>query len=108
MHCVSCSCCAWQAAGGVAAGPPSCRCTTSVCLGPITASTARLATLMPTPVAIPDAIEPMRPDIIPPPPAAGAAAGGAAAGAAAGGGVAAGAALGGGGAADPCEGGGAA
>eukprot|EP00419_Tripos_fusus_P025533 CAMPEP_0172713626 /NCGR_PEP_ID=MMETSP1074-20121228/63126_1 /TAXON_ID=2916 /ORGANISM="Ceratium fusus, Strain PA161109" /LENGTH=33 /DNA_ID= /DNA_START= /DNA_END= /DNA_ORIENTATION= len=33
----------------------------------MTASTARFATLMPTPAAIPEAIEPMRPDIMPPP-----------------------------------------
>merc|ERR1719478_1347572 len=52
----------------------------------MTASTARLAMLKPTPEAMPEAMEPMSPDIMPPP-AAGAAAGGGAAGAAAGGGA---------------------
>lgn len=51
----------------------------------MTESTARLATDMPTPAAMPEAMEPMRPDIMPPPPPA--TAGGAAAGAAAGGGA---------------------
>merc|ERR1740121_2764545 len=69
-------------------------------------STARLATLMPTPVAMPDAMEPMRPDIMPPP-CAGAGAG-AAAGAAAGGGGRAAAGAGGGGDELPYDGGGAA
>merc|ERR550525_1041946 len=62
--------------------------------------------LMPTPVAMPDAIEPMSPDIMPPPPE-GAAAGGGAGAAAAGGGACC-AAGGGGRAADAlCAGGGA-
>eukprot|EP00927_Polykrikos_kofoidii_P028663 TRINITY_DN2496_c0_g1_i1.p3 TRINITY_DN2496_c0_g1~~TRINITY_DN2496_c0_g1_i1.p3 ORF type:complete len:106 (+),score=24.26 TRINITY_DN2496_c0_g1_i1:369-686(+) len=76
----------------------------------MTESTARFATLIPTPVAMPDIIEPINPDIMPPP-----AAGGAACGADTGGAAAAGAAAGG--AAEvvvldedgiPCEGGAAA
>merc|ERR1719261_801299 len=96
MHCVNCSCCVWHCPPAAGAGAPSCLWTTSVWRGPVTASTARLATLIPTPVAMPDAIDPISPDIMPPPPAAGAAIGGAAAGATAGGGAAAGAAAGGG------------
>merc|ERR1719161_2266070 len=84
MHCCNASFCIWHACAE-GAGAPSWRCTTSVWRGPITASTARFATLMPTPVAMPDIIDPITPDIMPPP-AAGAAAGGGAAGAAAGGG----------------------
>merc|ERR1719401_941275 len=53
---------------------------------------------MPTPVAMPDAIEPINPDIMPPPPLAGAAAGGGAAPACAGGGAIVLAGAGGGGA----------
>eukprot|EP00446_Apocalathium_sp_SHHI-4_P042947 CAMPEP_0177333274 /NCGR_PEP_ID=MMETSP0368-20130122/22076_1 /TAXON_ID=447022 ORGANISM="Scrippsiella hangoei-like, Strain SHHI-4" /NCGR_SAMPLE_ID=MMETSP0368 /ASSEMBLY_ACC=CAM_ASM_000363 /LENGTH=90 /DNA_ID=CAMNT_0018793871 /DNA_START=371 /DNA_END=643 /DNA_ORIENTATION=+ len=71
VHCASWSCCNWQRTGAAACvGAPSWRWTTSVCRGPMIESTARLATLMPTPVAMPDAIEPMRPDIMPPPPPA--------------------------------------
>eukprot|EP00405_Crypthecodinium_cohnii_P007005 CAMPEP_0194782380 /NCGR_PEP_ID=MMETSP0323_2-20130528/78658_1 /TAXON_ID=2866 ORGANISM="Crypthecodinium cohnii, Strain Seligo" /NCGR_SAMPLE_ID=MMETSP0323_2 /ASSEMBLY_ACC=CAM_ASM_000346 /LENGTH=218 /DNA_ID=CAMNT_0039721189 /DNA_START=652 /DNA_END=1308 /DNA_ORIENTATION=+ len=94
MHCVNWSCWNWHFTGAAAAGAaaaaagaPSCRCTTSVWRGPITASTARFAMLMPTPVAMPEAMEPISPDSMPPPPpTAGAGAGAAAAGAGAGGG----------------------
>eukprot|EP00442_Polarella_glacialis_P058383 CAMPEP_0115155224 /NCGR_PEP_ID=MMETSP0227-20121206/67771_1 /TAXON_ID=89957 /ORGANISM="Polarella glacialis, Strain CCMP 1383" /LENGTH=137 /DNA_ID=CAMNT_0002566267 /DNA_START=177 /DNA_END=587 /DNA_ORIENTATION=+ len=108
MHWLSWSCCIWQVddCGAAAGAPPSCLCTTSVWRGPMMPSMARLAMLMPTPVAMPEAIEPIMPDIMPPP-AAGAAAGGAAAGAAAGGGAEAAAGLGGG-ALPPCDGAGAA
>eukprot|EP00450_Noctiluca_scintillans_P012828 CAMPEP_0194496340 /NCGR_PEP_ID=MMETSP0253-20130528/13648_1 /TAXON_ID=2966 /ORGANISM="Noctiluca scintillans" /LENGTH=188 /DNA_ID=CAMNT_0039337731 /DNA_START=60 /DNA_END=627 /DNA_ORIENTATION=+ len=56
-----------------------------VARGPMTASTARLATAMPVPMAMPDAMEPMSPDIMPPP--AGAATGAAAGAACTGGGA---------------------
>ena len=88
MHCASWSCWNWHefwAWAWACGGAPSVRWTTSVWRGPITASTARLATAMPVPMAMPEAMEPMRPDSMPPPD--GATAGGAAAGAAAGGGA---------------------
>eukprot|EP00391_Amoebophrya_sp_Ameob2_P006910 CAMPEP_0178989638 /NCGR_PEP_ID=MMETSP0795-20121207/4491_1 /TAXON_ID=88552 /ORGANISM="Amoebophrya sp., Strain Ameob2" /LENGTH=121 /DNA_ID=CAMNT_0020681073 /DNA_START=189 /DNA_END=555 /DNA_ORIENTATION=- len=75
------------AAGAASCGAPSFRCTTSVCRGPIIASTARFATDIPTPAAMPEAMLPARPDIMPPP-AAGAAGGGAAYAGAGGGGAA--------------------
>jgi len=61
--------------------------TCSTWRGPITASTARLATAEPVPKAMPCTTVPMMPDIMPPPPLGAAAGGGALMGAAGGGAV---------------------